>query len=229
LPRILRTALFDFANRLMPIGLRGRNLLKTLGTDLKSSLPLPSKFFDFNARRRLLPFLDINVDNATERLQEIVPRQADIVERATRMDFHTYLAEDILVKVDRASMLNSLEVRAPFLDTRIIEFAFRKVPPRLKVTPSRTKILLKMLARRILPANLELDRKQGFSIPLASWLSTGPFRSLFWDTLLDSSCLFDRKYVQHLLIGQDRGRSNSERLFALVLFELWRKAYRVHL
>ena len=144
------------------------------------------------------------------------------------MDFGNYLAEDILVKVDRASMLNSLEVRAPLLDYRLIEFAFGQVPSQLKATDSSRKILLKKLAQRILPRQFDLRRKQGFSIPLASWLQSGPWKEFFHSVLLDSeSTLFDRKETGRLLAGQARGRVNSERLFALVLFELWRREYRI--
>jgi len=74
-----------------------------------------------------------------------------LLQRATRTDFENYLPEDILVKVDRASMLASLEVRAPFLDYRILEFAFGKVPSRLKADTAERKILLKRLCAKILP------------------------------------------------------------------------------
>jgi asparagine synthase (glutamine-hydrolysing) len=141
------------------------------------------------------------------------------------MDFQDYLAEDILVKVDRASMLNSLEIRAPLLDLRVIEFAFGRLPSHLKATIDERKILLKRLAARVLPPEFDLQRKQGFSIPLAEWLKAGPFRDLFWDTLSSRDCLFDPATVNSLLKGQDQGRSNGERLFALVQFELWRNAY----
>ena len=105
-----------------------------------------------------------------ERIRESrIPNSDDLLDRATRMDFENYLAEDILVKVDRASMLNSLEVRAPLLDYRIIEFAFGRVPDRLRATSTERKILLKMLARRLLPAALDIQRKQGFSLPLNRW------------------------------------------------------------
>jgi asparagine synthase (glutamine-hydrolysing) len=143
------------------------------------------------------------------------------------MDFSNYLAEDILVKVDRASMLNSLELRAPFLDYRVIEFAFGKVPPHLKATSQDKKILLKRLTARVLPPEFDRQRKQGFSIPLGEWLKGGAFRALFNEVLRDPECSFDAGTVDGLLRGQDRGRSNSERLFALVLFELWRREYGV--
>ena len=141
------------------------------------------------------------------------------------MDFGNYLAEDILVKVDRASMLNSLEVRAPFLDVGILEFAFGKVPSRLKATVREKKILPKKLAVRLLPPEFDRQRKQGFSIPLASWLKKGEFRKLFLDTLTDANCMFDARTAMGLFKGQDAGFSNGERLFGLVLFELWRKEY----
>ena len=150
------------------------------------------------------------------------------MKRATRMDFENYLAEDILVKVDRTSMLNSLEVRAPLLDYRLIEFAFGKLPSCFKATSISRKVLLKKLIARLLPPEFEQNRKQGFSIPLGSWLQSGPWKKVFYEVLLDSSdTFFNRKIVSKLLNGQSLGRANSERLFALVLFELWRREYRL--
>jgi asparagine synthase (glutamine-hydrolysing) len=71
---------------------------------------------------------------------------------------------------------------------------------------------------------------QLFSLPLGGWLQAGPWRTLFHDVLLGSnSNLFDRREIEKLLAGQIKGRANSERLFALVLFELWRKEYGVTL
>jgi len=144
------------------------------------------------------------------------------------MDFENYLPEDILVKVDRASMLASLEVRAPWLDHRLVEFAFGKVPSRLKATAAAGKILPKELARRVLPPAFDVRRKQGFSIPLARWLHEGEWGGFFREVLLDSgNGAFERRVAENLLEGQEKGRSNSERLFALVLFELWRQEYKI--
>lgn len=217
------------AEKLLPVGLKGRNWMQGLGEDLETSLPLMASFFDATTRRRLLgnhgPWSTV----AKSIMQERVPANPDLLQRATRMDFQNYLAEDILVKVDRASMLNSLEVRAPLLDYRLIEFAFGKVPSYLKATRLDKKILLKRLTARVLPPEFDRHRKQGFSIPLAAWLKGGRFRELFHAALLDQNCIFDRKIVTQLLNGQDRGLSNSERLFSLVLFELWRKEYDISL
>ena len=162
-----------------------------------------------------------------ESIRESKISKNDLIQRATRMDFESYLADDILVKVDRTSMLNSLEVRSPMLDYRMIEFAFGKVPSYLKANLRNKKILLKLLASRVLPSNFDKQRKQGFSIPSSKWLKEGPLRELFWDTLTSKNCIFDSRTVRGLLNGQDRSGNNSERLFALVQFELWRKTYNV--
>ncbi|MBE0625138.1 MAG: asparagine synthase (glutamine-hydrolyzing) [Burkholderiales bacterium] len=228
IPRGLRQAAARAAAALLPVGFKGGNWLQALGTDLRTSVPLIFSVFDRNARRRLMAGCG-SWNLAAERIREArLPHSADLLQRATRMDFGNYLAEDILVKVDRASMLNSLELRAPLLDHRLIEFAYGKVPSRLKTTAHSRKILLKTLAKRILPPQFDHRRKQGFSIPLASWLRSGPWKAFFRDTLLGSDdSLFDQKTVSELLAGQEKGRANSERLFALVLFELWRREYQI--
>jgi asparagine synthase (glutamine-hydrolysing) len=232
IPRSIRMAIGTFADNWLPTGQRGRRFLQTLATGTGQAFPAMNKFFDINDRRRLLPSHREQDDYVLQRCDKMLARigpSPGIVDRATRMDFYSYLPEDILVKIDRASMLNSLEVRSPFLDFRLIEFAFSKVPAEYKVTHSRSKILLKALAERLLPKDLELERKQGFSIPLSAWLKRGAFRTLFWDTLTDPSCIFEQSFVRQLLNGQDKGHSNSERLFALVLLELWRNEYQTYL
>lgn len=227
IPRHLRKGIALAAEKLLPVGVKGRNWLQGLGVDLDNGLPLIASYFDSTTRRRLLAAQPGWPLVAESVLKSRVPVHPDLLQRATRMDFANYLAEDILVKVDRASMLNSLEVRAPLLDFRLIEFAFGKVPSHLKATVQDKKILLKRLTARVLPPEFDRQRKQGFSIPLAVWLKGGPFRVLFNEVLRDPQCNFDAHAVDSLLRGQDKGRSNSERLFALVLFELWRREYGV--
>lgn len=229
LPEPFRRLLARVSERLLPPGVKGRNYIQGFDMNLRNGLPLVANYFDATTRRRLMrsqpehPFV-------AERIRESrIPLHTDLLQRATRMDFQNYLTDDILVKVDRASMLNALEMRAPFLDVSVIEFAFGKVPSRLKATQSEKKILLKRLAARVLPPEFNMQRKQGFSIPLADWLKEGPFRDLFWETLTAGDVLFDASTVRKLLKWQDQGFSNGERLFALVQFELWRKSYGVNL
>lgn len=228
LPHWLRGTLARAAERHLPLGFAQSNVrtwLMALNDDWDAGLPQVAQYFDAAKRRDLLADIPGHRFVAEGIHRTLVATQPDILQRATRTDFSNYLTEDILVKVDRASMLNSLEIRAPFLDYRIVEFAFSRVPSRLKATANDKKILLKRLAARLLPPEFDRTRKQGFSIPLTEWLKSGPFRKLFWDTLTDPGCLFDRTTVQDLLTAQDRGLNNGERLFALVHFELWRRQY----
>ncbi len=228
IPRSLRLAVAQAAGALLPVGFKGRNWLQELGVDLQGDLPLNFSHFDRSTRRRLMVAQDTWELGADRIREQRTPQTSDLLQRATRMDFENYLAEDILVKVDRSSMLNSLEVRAPLLDYRLIEFAFGKVPSHLKATSANRKVLLKKLSARLLPSGFDANRKQGFSIPLGSWLQAGPWQRFFREVLLSSdNTLFNRKMVGKLLDGQAQGRTNSERLFALVLFELWRREYQI--
>jgi asparagine synthase (glutamine-hydrolysing) len=228
IPRPLRNGIALASEMLLPMGLKGRNWLQALGVNLNTGLPLIASCFDATFRGRLLATRSGWKSQAEDVFRSRVPAHPELLQRAMRMDFANYLAEDILVKVDRASMLNSLELRSPFLDYRLIEFAYGKVPSHLKATMQDKKILLKRLTSRLLPPEFDRKRKQGFSIPLGEWLKGGSFRALFHEVLHDPKCSFDSRTVDSLLRGQDRGCNNGERLFALVLFELWRREYGVN-
>lgn len=223
-----RKPISSFVGNIMPIGFMGREFILSLGTNFNTEIPTFSGRFDKSVRGKIIS----NVANWNLIADQIrahrIPNNADALQRITRMDFENYLPEDILVKVDRASMLNSLEIRAPFLDHRIIEFAFGEVPSHLKASCKNRKILLRKLGYKIFPPEFNLQRKQGFSIPLSQWLTSGTWRDFFLDVLLSKeNDFFDKKFIQGLINGQDRGRPNSERLFALVLFELWRREYKI--
>lgn len=226
-PLFLRNIIAETATKSLPIGFKGRNWLASFGGDWVNDLPFVTPFFDKKSRRKL--YKEKRNDFLAESLRkEFISTTGNLIQRATKTDFENYLVNDILVKVDRASMLNSLEIRAPFLDFRIIDFAFAKVPSSLKVTTTDKKILLKKVAKNILPKEFDYTRKQGFSIPLNSWLQKGgKYRKYFEEVLLDSDSLFDQKFVTSLFQGIDKGRANSERLFGLVVFELWRKNYTI--
>lgn len=127
-------------------------------------------------------------------------------------------------------MLSSLEVRAPLLDAELIEFALGRVPTRLKVSSGARKILLKRLARRVLPPEFDQARKQGFSIPLTRWLQAGEWRDFFRAVLLDpAQRWFDQAFLARLLANESERRPNGERLFGLVMFELWRREYGIEM
>lgn len=228
MPLFMKNILAQSATRYLPLGFKGRNWFQSLASDLTWQLPLIASYFDkFSRKKLLLNQTEFNF-NAELTREDQISKNQDFVQRLTRSDFSNYLSEDILVKVDRASMLNSLEVRAPFLDYRIIEFAFSNVPSELKTSTRDRKIILKKFAKKILPKQINLKRKQGFSVPLDSWLKETTWLNLFKEVLLASNDpIFNSKFVEGLFKGQQKGLMNSERLFSLVLFELWREEYNV--
>lgn len=119
-------------------------------------------------------------------------------------------------------MSNSLEIRSPFLDKRIIEFSFLEVPSHLKVHSDRRKILLKMLAAKILPKNFDFNRKQGFSIPINHLLNDPIWMDYFYQKVSDSdSNIFNKEYIYKLLRSSNTYRNNGERIAAIIFFMCW--------
>ncbi|MFZ3216033.1 MAG: asparagine synthase (glutamine-hydrolyzing) [Candidatus Acidiferrales bacterium] len=141
-----------------------------------------------------------------------------------------YLPGDILTKVDRISMAHSVEVRPPFLDHRIVEFA-ATLPASLKIRGSRQKFILKQLMQDKLPPAVLQRKKVGFDIPAHQWLR-GPLRSLLTDTvnagLAEHPGLFQSKAVQSLLQAHMERRANfGYHLWGLLILFLWMKEWRI--
>ena len=124
-------------------------------------------------------------------------------------------------------MASSLEMRAPFLDYRIIEFAFLELPDSLKANSKQRKIILKKLAEKILPENFDLKRKQGFSLPLEKFYREKNWREFIEFKLFDKNKIFEEKVLRDLFKSIDGNRSNSERIFGLVLFNTWLEKYDI--
>jgi asparagine synthase (glutamine-hydrolysing) len=148
----------------------------------------------------------------------------NLTEQMQFLDMKFYLAEDILTKVDRASMAVSLEVRAPFLDPRIAEFA-ASLPENYKLRGSQTKFILKKAVAPLLPRSVTHRPKKGFGIPVADWLK-GKLNPLLRDMLaperLKRQNLFDSDYVQKLVSEHERGQaSHHKQLWTLLVFQLW--------
>ena len=225
-PLSLRTRVATYVNKVLSLSPSKSNWLLASGTDFKKELPMVTRFFDPLTRKKILKSKKSSVISEAF-FKRHTSNHEDLLERATRMDLSHFLTDDILVKVDRVSMLNSLEVRSPFLDYRIVDFAFGKVPSKLKATDSSRKKLLKNLAKRILPSSFDHNRKQGLIMPLSNWLKDGSWRDLFYDVLTGSNCIYERNVIKKLLKGQDNGENNTERLFGLVFFEIWRQNHSI--
>lgn len=224
LPHISRT-LARLTSEHLPIGFKGRSLLESMGRFDGLQYTSPPQFFDIAARNEILrPAIlqelghNLNApenDSLWKTLAAYPP-----ISRYTRFDIQNYLSEDILVKVDRASMSASLEVRAPWLDHRMVEFVLRSVPDESKTTRSETRILQRRLAASWLPPHLDMRRKQGFSIPLESWLRGR------WKDCLDSSMDNLSPYIKDGVVtslrnGIRAGRANGQRWYSLALLNHW--------
>ena len=144
------------------------------------------------------------------------------------MYLKTYLQDDILVKVDRASMMNSLEVRAPFMDVNVVDF-LNRLPYEYKLKGFKGKHLLKETMRGKLPEDI-IDRpKKGFGIPVSLWLKN-ELKDLCHDLLskevIESQGLFDYPYVERLKQNHFKGRQNNRKeLWNLMVFQLWRQNF----
>jgi len=149
----------------------------------------------------------------------------DPVSAAGAHDLRHYLPDDLLVKTDIASMAHGLEVRCPFVDPAVVRGA-AALPGRWKIEGRMTKAILREAFRDLLPQGTLRRRKHGFGIPLDAWLR-GPLRSLRDDHLRDrAACqrgIFDSGEVQRLLREHDHGASHGRALWALVVFEAWKR------
>ena len=152
------------------------------------------------------------------------------IDRYLQVDQAYYLPDDILYKTDRMSMAHSLEVRPPFLDHRIVEFA-RSLPQNLKIRGFKQKFILKELMRGKLP-DFVLDRKKsGFDIPTHEWFR-GPLRTLLMDTLtpqaIDATGVFDSRAIHSLIRDHMERRINvGYHLWGLLTLFLWMKRWNV--
>jgi asparagine synthase (glutamine-hydrolysing) len=152
----------------------------------------------------------------------------DRITKLQYLDLKLYLQESILVKVDRASMACSLEVRAPFLDHRLVEFVMG-LPSKLKLRGFTSKYILKNAMKNWLPDEVIKRPKKGFGVPIAKWVK-GPLKELFEDLLsfdrIKREGLLNPEYVSTLL--QDHlvsKKDNRKQLWTLLVWELWLNHY----
>jgi asparagine synthase (glutamine-hydrolysing) len=227
-PRPLRratggTALLA-ASMLLP-GIRGKERLAMIG-QLLTAADGPEVYTRFNSHwrdhRRLV------IGGRDPLLPHLPPALAEsgtgLARQMTYLDAVTYLPEDILVKVDRASMGVSLEARVPLLDRRVVEFAWR-VPMSMKVRNGETKWLLRRVLDRYVPRELIQRRKMGFGVPIDSWLR-GPLRDWAED-LLDEDRLRTEGYFHPGPIRQKWNEHLAGRadwhylLWDVLMFQAW--------
>jgi asparagine synthase (glutamine-hydrolysing) len=150
---------------------------------------------------------------------------ADTVSRLQNLDVETYLPDDILAKVDVASMTHSLEARAPLVDHHVVELG-AALPGRLKLRAGRGKYILKKAFADLVPAEIVRRRKKGFALPTGPWLAGrlhGFARELLLSTSARQRGLFRPEAVEDLLDRHRGGEDHGERLWNLIVLETWQR------
>jgi asparagine synthase (glutamine-hydrolysing) len=153
------------------------------------------------------------------------------LQRAEYADLKVYLANDVLVKVDRMSMAHGLEIRCPLLDRRVVEYAFR-IPESVKMPRLQAKHVLKRLAENRLPRDVTALPKHGFTAPIGEWMR-GPYAQRFRDEVLAPGSLvsstLDVSQVRGMFDDHLAGRvDRSYALWAVWMFERWARLTNVH-
>jgi asparagine synthase (glutamine-hydrolysing) len=157
-------------------------------------------------------------------LPDLPPSNGDALAGAMLLDYRSYLRDNLLVKVDRATMLSSVEARAPFLDRDVTRFAL-SLPTGLRLRRFETKWVLKKAAERWLPKDVIYRRKRGLSVPIASWINGGlrhEVDRLLSPARLRAQGLLDEQHVADLLSAHRTGRANNAKpLWALIVLQYW--------
>lgn len=152
----------------------------------------------------------------------------DSLSRRQYLDLKVYLPSDILTKVDRTSMLVSLEARAPLLDHKVAEFA-ATLPPYYRINHRITKYLLKRMAEKMLPSEVIYRPKMGFAIPISEWINN-QWREMSHELVLSKRALqrgnFNHQFLERIMDEHRRGRRNhSSTIWALMVLEMWYRKY----
>ena len=160
-------------------------------------------------------------------VKQLTSEKISSFDRMIRSDFTAYLPGDLLVKVDTATMANSLELRSPMLDVNVVEWGI-SLPRKYKIKGLETKHILKDVARSLVPAEL-IDRpKMGFGIPRAEWLRTG-MKEMVVDTLTDTTAIqrgwFASNEVKKVIDTHMSGENEDNILWPMLMLELWARTW----
>jgi asparagine synthase (glutamine-hydrolysing) len=220
---------------LLPDGTRGKNRLLNLGLPPEERYTEAASVVPTALRQRLLqPEFIFQGDSDPRRAQlhQFAQRPGlDLFTRMQRVDVETYLPDDILVKVDKASMLTSLETRAPLLDHVLAEYV-ASLPHVVRNRGHQLKYLFKRAVRDLLPKATLRRRKMGFGLPVEHWLR-GDLRELAYDLLSSQQArqrgVIDTRLVDQLLVDHQRRLRNYARpIWTWLCFELWCGIYLDH-
>ncbi|MHB1505234.1 MAG: asparagine synthase (glutamine-hydrolyzing) [Sulfobacillus sp.] len=224
LPPGVRRQIHQLGLRL-PVGMRGRSLLLRGSQTLEERYVGGAKMFSEDAKRALIHWSGDIPPIASTALTAPIYQRFSGLDGPTRMqqlDLSFWLAGDILMKADKMSMANSIELRVPFLDREVFEVA-RRLPTNLKLADGTTKHVLREAMRSIVPQAARTRPKLGFPVPTRQWFKT-KLRDRVRATLMDSDCggILNRASVEALWQEhQSTAHDHTRRLYTLLVFHLW--------
>ncbi len=235
LPKSIRSGIIRPVSEMLPHHAIGKNYLFNISHDTIDRYVDSVSQFNMLQRRSLYSSdfqtqLNGSFGSGEKLFRDIAesPDGCGITDRMLYLDSKTYLPGDILTKVDRMSMANSLEARAPFLDHELIEYAVN-IPAELKLKSMTTKYVLKKAMEGIVPNEILYREKQGFGVPIEEWINK-QLRSQIYETLLEKRTIergyFKRSYIETLLSEHSRRRrDHSHSLWVLFMLELWHRRF----
>lgn len=210
--------LTNFLTSFLPYGFKGKNLINSISQGVQYHSIYSTTFFDIQHRRKLFKKKILSeIDNLA--LPELILtssflKDRSLLENLMKIDFDHRLPENYLFKVDRASMMNSLEVRLPFLDHRLVEFIQSHYPDSYKCTARNRRIMQKKIGKKYLPKNYNYRRKQGFSIPMNEIVRNFNYDSVFFDTL---SNYFSIDYIREIIKQNKLKNNHLHRIYSLII------------
>ncbi|MEB3368406.1 asparagine synthase (glutamine-hydrolyzing) [Saccharopolyspora mangrovi] len=221
-PGALRKAMGKVSSRI-PEGVRGKDLLRRGSLDLEERYYGNARIFRDDQLRNIMRAFDPGVSHKDiTGAPYSLSKNWDPVTRMQHVDLFTWLRGDILVKADKMTMANSLELRVPFLDPEVFRVA-STVPLEQKITSETTKYALRQALYQVVPAHVLNRRKLGFPVPIRHWLKDEMHdwaRNIIQQSQTDH--LLDRRAILQLLEEHRSGvLDHSRRLWALLVFMLW--------
>ncbi len=227
-------SLLKYGSMLMPDGMRGRNRLRNMGSDLATRVAQSYTRYPVGSRPSMYDseyFAHLRDHNPYEQhIREFRTAQhLDIMAQMQYVDSRIYLPDDILVKVDKASMFNSLETRTPMLDQHLVEYV-SSLPSTIRTRNGVLKDLLKKVAADMLPAEILTRPKQGFSPPIEPWFRgdlTNYAHELLESPRARQRGIFNQEYILNLLTvhASKKWVNHSSAIWTMLCLELWFQVY----
>lgn len=223
LPKPLRKAMAGIAKAL-PFKFKGKNFLIRASKDVEERFIGNAFMFDMNEREKILknptgkyPFTEL-----TKPYYDKVSDKDDVT-KMQYIDIHFWLIGDILLKADKMSMANSLEVRVPFLDKEVFNLA-RTIPTKYKVTDKNTKVAMREAAHRYLPDMVAEKKKLGFPVPIRIWLREDKYYNIVKEAFTSKAAekFFNVNEIMKFLDRHKAGKEdNSRKIWTIYMFLVW--------